>query len=203
MGALQNRTASMCQSGVSTQPLEERRAQNECYDIRIGRCKARVPDVLGRATDRGDREPTIWSGRVDQVSGAAAGRASGIRSMRQWALVGAQDQSARARGRAVACAVHSSVCADEQDRCGGRTGDLDRGASAGNAHSGSEDRRSAGDARGASHARIAGEVSHHAGEPATGVAVRVWRDVSGRAPRPGSRRSEHAWRSWRRRCRGC
>jgi hypothetical protein len=46
--ALQDRTASMCQSGVATQPLEERRARNECYDIRLGHCKARVPDVLGR-----------------------------------------------------------------------------------------------------------------------------------------------------------
>ena len=46
-GALQDRTASMCQSGVATQPLEERRARFECYDIRLGRCKASVPDVLG------------------------------------------------------------------------------------------------------------------------------------------------------------
>jgi len=46
--ALQDRTASMCQSGVATQPLEERRARNECYDIWLGRCKASVPDVLGR-----------------------------------------------------------------------------------------------------------------------------------------------------------
>src|SRR5450631_2888667 len=51
-GALQDPTASMCQSGVATQPLEERRARNECYDIWLRCCKARVPDVLGRRTNR-------------------------------------------------------------------------------------------------------------------------------------------------------
>jgi hypothetical protein len=50
--ALQDRTASMCQSGVATQPLEERRARDECYDLRIGCCKASLPDVLGRRTNR-------------------------------------------------------------------------------------------------------------------------------------------------------
>jgi hypothetical protein len=46
-GALQDRTASKCQSGVVTQPLEERRARDECYDVRIGCGKASVPAVLG------------------------------------------------------------------------------------------------------------------------------------------------------------
>ena len=108
---------------------------------------------------------------------------SGIGSVRQRALVGAQDQSAGARGRAVACEVHSPLCADEQDRCGGRAGDLDGGAAAGNAHGGGEDGRSAGHAGPASNARLAGQVPDHAGEPAAWVVVRVWRDVSGRPRR--------------------
>ena len=86
----------------------------------------------------------------DELIGFLAQRPAGpggIRSVRQWALVGAQDQGAWARGRAAACEVHSPLCADEQDRRGGRAGDLDGGAAAGNAHGGGQDGRSAGDAR--------------------------------------------------------
>src|SRR5215831_20640249 len=50
--ALQNRRASVCQSEVAMQPLEERRARDECYDIWIGRCKACFSDVLGRRANR-------------------------------------------------------------------------------------------------------------------------------------------------------
>ena len=65
-----------------------------------------------------------------------AGPQGGVRSVRQRALVGAQDQSAGARGRAVACEVYSPLRADQQDRCRGRAGDLDGGAAAGNADRG-------------------------------------------------------------------
>jgi hypothetical protein len=41
--------------------------------------------------------------------------------MWQWALVGAQDQNTWARGCAIACEAYSTLCADEQDRRGGRT----------------------------------------------------------------------------------
>ena len=61
--------------------------------------------------------------------------------MRQRTLVGAQDQSAWARGRAIAREIYSTLCADEQDRRGGRAGDLDGGAAAGNADGGGQDRR--------------------------------------------------------------
>ena len=113
-----------------------------------------------------------------RVLGTTTGRSGGVGSVRLRALVGTQDQGAWARSRAAACQVYSPLCADEQNRCGGRAGDLDGGAAAGDADRGSEDRRSAGDAQSAPDARLAGQVPDHAGKSVTRVVVRVWRDVS-------------------------
>src|SRR5512132_4424447 len=86
-------------------PLEERRVRDGCYDVRTGCCKARVPDVLGRSRDGRDLESTVWPGRADSVPGTAAGGSRRIGGLRQRALVGTQDQSARARGGASPCEV--------------------------------------------------------------------------------------------------
>jgi len=83
----------------------------------------------------------------------------------------------------VARQAGEAVRGRQQERCGGRTGDLDRHATAGDQDGGGQERSATSCVGAASHAPTTGEVSHGSDQWAAWAPRRVWRSDASRARR--------------------